>query len=232
MVLLNALMNLYPKNKILVLHCDHGWHETSSDIAEWLKGFCEKESLAFASEKFNFDDSEKNENLAREKRYEYFSKICLERGIRDLLLAHQLDDQAETILFRIFRGTSSYGLQGIPENRILESEDKQISIHRPLLGVTREEIFNYSELNEIQFKEDPSNSSLEYSRNRIRHTIVPEAKKINQNVLNNINRLSKIIAEEQDFIEMHYQLAIAYLGKLPFDLKAFKKSIEPFRERF
>ncbi len=225
MVLLTVFAALYPKNKLHVLHCDHAWHSSSADIADWLKNYSEELGMNFHMQRFSFEDDEKTENAAREKRYQYFSKICNEKEIKDLLLAHQLDDQVETVLFRIFRGTSSYGLQGIPEQRLLsDAEQKgEIKIHRPFLGIERQEIAAYAEQNELEFKEDPSNSSLEYSRNRIRHEILPEAKKINPNILNNVNRLSKIVAEEQDFIEMHYQLSLAYLGRLPFELKAFRK---------
>ena len=89
MVLLTAFAALYPKTKIHVLHCDHAWHSSSADIAEWLKDYCHELGVNFHMQRFSFKEDEKTENAARERRYQYFSEICNEKDIQDLLEALQ-----------------------------------------------------------------------------------------------------------------------------------------------
>ena len=216
----------FPELPKLAIACSGGL-----DSMVLLKSFCSQYSIQIFDTKFEFAEDEKTENHAREKRYQYFQKICEENNIKDLLLAHHLNDQVETVFFRFIRGTSSYGLQGIPESRSISNESlpdsgelaHSVALHRPFLSLSREDIQNYAELLSIEYREDPSNSSLDYARNRIRHVIIPEAHKINSSLLNNVQRLSKIVSDEQDFIQMHTEMALNYLGALPFDLKSFRK---------
>ena len=115
--------------------------------------------------------------LARELRYDWFSSVMQSQGYEVLFTAHHLDDQLETFIINLSRGTGLNGLLGIP----------QINgyVHRPLLNFSRAEILKYAENNNIDWREDQSNQSDKYLRNNIRHKIVPELKLLNENLLTN-----------------------------------------------
>ena len=219
MVLLVAFSVLYPKSLIHCLHCDHGWRKDSHLAVDFLKVFCEREGIHFHYKQFAPGEIERKENAARKKRYEYFTEICKELNIHDLFLAHNLDDDIETIVFRIFRGSSTAGLRGIPIQRKL---NKQLTLHRPLLGISRSEIEEFFNQQALQCIEDSSNTDTSFARNKIRYEILPKAKEINSRVLNNISRLAEIIGEEQDFINICTDKALNSLGDLPWDLGKFR----------
>jgi tRNA(Ile)-lysidine synthase len=108
---------------------------------------------------------------ARDLRYAWFDELLLKHGYDCVATAHHLDDQVETFLINLARGTGIAGMHGIPV--------KQGKVIRPLLFAGRKEIEAYAVENKLQFVEDSSNSSDKYTRNRIRHKIVPQLEKIN-----------------------------------------------------
>jgi tRNA(Ile)-lysidine synthase len=146
------------------------------------------------------------QQAAREIRYTWFEELIaqinkeeMERGTREgsaklkpvvLLTAHHANDQVETILMQLFRGTGLHGLTGIPERRI----DK-LNIARPLLIFSKEEIKAYAELNDLRFVEDSSNEKNDYTRNLIRNKLLPELQivfpMVNDNILSTSQRLKE-----------------------------------------
>ncbi len=137
------------------------------------------------------------QQAARELRYNWFNDLLEKEGFDYLLTAHHLDDSLETFLINFTRGTGIDGLTGIPEQngRIL----------RPLLIFSREEIENYASENNISWREDSSNASDKYFRNKIRHHIVPVLKELNPSLLtsfeNTIENLQQTQTLANDSIE-------------------------------
>lgn len=128
---------------------------------------------------------------ARDIRYQWFYELMLRQGYDYVATAHHLDDQVETFLINLARGTGIAGLHGIPV--------RQGKIVRPLLFATRKQIEDYASAHRLDFIEDSSNRSLKYTRNRIRHKIIPELEKINPSfratlaeTINNISDAEKI----------------------------------------
>jgi len=115
---------------------------------------------------------------ARQLRYRWFEELLLKTGADYVATAHHLDDQVETFLINLTRGTGIAGLHGIPV--------VQGKIIRPLMFIGREEILSYAELKCLPYREDSSNRSEKYTRNRIRHKIIPHLKKINPDYRNAI----------------------------------------------
>lgn len=109
---------------------------------------------------------------ARDLRYAWFDELCTQHGIDYLLTAHHAGDVAETVLFRLVRGSGISGTQGIPP--------VSGNIVRPLLPVGREEILDYAEKNNVVWREDESNASSVYARNKIRNEVMPLLESINQ----------------------------------------------------
>ena len=133
------------------------------------------------------------EEAARELRYEFLEKTSEENGFDRIATAHNADDNAETVIFNLARGSGAAGLCGIPPVRGI--------IVRPLLETTRSEIENYNEANGVSHIEDSSNSSQQYSRNRIRLQIMPVLREINPGVSKAILRTGDMLREDNSLLE-------------------------------
>jgi tRNA(Ile)-lysidine synthase len=129
------------------------------------------------------------EKVAREARYLWFAQVARDAGARWIATGHTANDQAETILHRLMRGTGLKGLRGIAETRPLSSDLRLI---RPLLAVTRSEVMNYLQTQEQGFRQDSSNLDLRFTRNRIRHELLPLMEKgYNPAIVETLCRLAK-----------------------------------------
>ena len=139
------------------------------------------------------------ESEAREARYEFFSEIMREKGIKILATAHNADDNLETQIYNISRGCGIEGLVGIPEVRPLESVDGGIVI-RPILSAEKREILEYCKTNSIPYVTDSTNNEDEYTRNAIRHRIIPILEEMVPHVKRSSQKLSATAGEDADFI--------------------------------
>lgn len=141
---------------------------------------------------------------ARKLRYDWFYQILEEEKYDYLLTAHHLDDQLETFLINLSRGTGIEGLTGIPA-----INDKII---RPMLPFSREEILAFAEENSISWREDSSNTSTKYLRNKIRHEVIPILKTLNSNFLtsfeNTLEHLNQANALVEDAAKMQFDLVV------------------------
>ena len=157
-----------------------------------------------------------SEEAGRNARYEAFSKVAreiLKKGVPAekiaVAVAQNANDQCETILFRIMRGTGTDGLSGIAYKR--QGEDG-IPVIRPLLDVTRTEIEKYCADNNLDPRIDHTNSQTVYTRNRIRLELIPYlAANFNENIVETVNRLGRIAAEDKDYM---YKEARAVFDKI------------------
>jgi tRNA(Ile)-lysidine synthase len=163
-----------------ISHCNFSLRGKESDADEQLvKSWAEKRNVPFHTIKFDTQNyaAEKNVSIqlaARELRYEWFEKVRAENKYDYIATAHHLNDNIETILLNFAKGTGIRGLRGIPA--------KQNRIIRPLLFATREVIEAFQKENQLEYREDSSNSSDKYTRNKIRHHIIPLLKEINPNL--------------------------------------------------
>ncbi len=135
------------------------------------------------------------EEEARRVRYDFFASVMREQNIPLLVTAHNADDNAETMLFRLARGTSASGLCGIP--RVRECEGGKVI--RPLLHMTKAQILQYCKENALTYVTDSTNEHLDYARNRVRHTVLPALCAINENAVQNMTRLADTLTLEEDF---------------------------------
>ena len=168
--LLHALVALSQRSAlppITALHVNHGlhpdadlWEQHCRDVAQELNVEIKVDSVVVGSDA-------SLEAQARSARYAAFERYMAKDAI--LLLAHHLDDQVETIIFRLIRGAGPAGLSGIPESRDLGTG----KILRPLLGVSRSEIEDYASVLSLESIEDPSNEDTSLDRNFLRHQVLP-----------------------------------------------------------
>jgi tRNA(Ile)-lysidine synthase len=132
----------------------------------------------------------KSEDFLRRARYEFLTQAAGEKGARYVATAHTADDQVETVLFNVLRGTGLSGLAGIPRSREL---NEAAAIIRPMLGVRRCEVLAYLRELGQSYREDASNASLDYARNRIRHELLPYLEEnYNPQIREAILRLSQV----------------------------------------
>ncbi len=144
------------------------------------------------------DNGLSTELAARKIRYDFFEDVCRKHGINLVATAHTLSDNAETVLFNLARGTSLDGLCGIPPKRELT---EGITLIRPLICVSRNEIEEYLSERNQEYVTDSSNLTDDYTRNIFRHRIVPELKKINPSLEQSIGNTCASLRETQIFID-------------------------------
>lgn len=149
------------------------------------------------------------ESTARRVRYEFFAEVVAEAGATWVATGHTADDQAETVLHRLVRGTGIQGLRGIAACGIASGAKPQAAIIRPLLTVTRAEILVYlTELGQ-PFREDSSNADPRFTRNRIRHELLPLLRTFNPEVVSLLARLASHAADAHEIITAHAAAVLA-----------------------
>ena len=186
MCLLDVLNKMH--YDVVAIHLNHNWRgKESLNEEQACREFAKQNNIKYYTETLP-DNIEKTETAAREARYAFFEKCSNKFNSNIIFTAHNFDDNAETVLYRIIKGTGTIGLQGIAEHRG--------KYYRPLLKVSRREIEEYINSNKLSPNIDSSNLNTNYKRNFIRHKIFPLLKEINPNVLNSINSLSELAKED------------------------------------
>ena len=233
MTLLNALLNL-KKNKIFdikicVAHINHGLREEADAETKYVEDFClnnniecfiKKENVKLLAEKNKVGTEEAGRNL----RYSFFEEVLNKVGGNKIATAHNSNDNAETVLMNIIRGSGTAGLKGIEPIR----DNKYI---RPLIDCLRREIEEYCLNENLNPKIDKTNMENDYTRNKVRNLLIPYIEEnYNPNIISSLNKLSEISTLENEFIENivkeNYSALIIgeELGnKAILDLKGFNK---------
>ena len=193
---------------LTVMHINHSLRQTAQRDENFVKDLCEAYNVDFVKQKVDVPYLVKTKGLsveeaARIARYEAFSKqakILQEKNNTcvKLAVAHHINDQAETVLFHLFRGCSLTGLRGMLPVR----EEEDFIVIRPLLDVTREEIEGFLEKQGLVFMTDETNMDNQYSRNRIRNEMLPMAEQfICQGTASHIAKTAQDVTMAQDFLD-------------------------------
>ena len=223
--LLFALYELQNKwnLRLHVVHVNHGIRSDAAEDAAYVRQLCEERRIPFYLYEVSVEELAKErgcstEEAGRQVRYEVFAQVMQEQKCQKIAVAHNMNDRAETMLFHLFRGTGLVGLAGIRPVRE--------QIIRPILCLSRWEIEEYLEEKGIAYRHDSTNDSDDYTRNKIRHHILPYAEQeIVPGTVESMNRTADILAETEYYIEEQVQLARANCvtelsGEIPgFQLK-------------
>lgn len=212
MALLHYMHNAVKNScfKVIALNVEHGIRgESSVKDTEFVKNYCNKHGidvLTYAVDSVKKAKEEKLslEEAARALRYDCFYSALKDGKCNKIATAHHQGDNAESVLFNLFRGTGLKGVSGITEN----FDEKII---RPMLDVSKEEILSYVKENDIPFVTDQTNLSSEYSRNFIRLNVLPKIKEIFPEAEKSIARFSKIAKVEDDFMHGEALKAVNFL---------------------
>ncbi len=202
MVLLNLCRQLY--NPIAVVHCNFNLRGKDSDADETLvRDFAKKYDLelhcaSFDTKSYAMQNNISIEMAARDLRYAYFEQLCQKYHYTKILTAHHANDNAETLLLNLSKGTGIRGFTGIPR--------KRNKIVRPLLSFTREDLQKYAAQEKLSYREDKTNNEFVYQRNKIRHKIIPSLEEINPSVVQTLNanceRMQEVRAIYEDYVKI------------------------------
>ena len=192
---------------VWVFHIHHGLQKPADQWLEFCEKLAKKYQVHFDFRLLHFaDQSQGNiEARARAERYDALTDLCVEHGIEDLLLAHHQNDQAETVLLQLLRGSGVAGLSGMPLNRANAKDAKKdastITLWRPLLNQSKAELEAYAKAHKLKWVEDPSNQNTRYRRNAIRKDIIPMLEKIQPGAIANLARSADLLAQSQVLLD-------------------------------
>ncbi len=184
------------KYQLITAHFDHGMRPGEDEReTRFVKGFSEKLGIPFEYKKTDEDikSSGSIEEKARILRYNFLEEVREKYGAERIAVGHNMNDQAETVLMRLIRGSGTSGLRGIPPVRG--------RIIRPIIKLTREEVLYYLKKRGLSYMIDSSNMSLEFLRNRIRHELIPYLLKYQPNIIEILANTAEILFLENDFLE-------------------------------
>lgn len=221
--LLSILWELYRQTKVrlVVVHINHGIRGKAADEDEqFVRNLSERMEIPFYSFRFEVTKiaAERGltlEEAGREVRYEAFLEICQKLKCNKIAIAHNRNDNAETVLFNLFRGSGVKGITGIGPKRIIETPAGRVTVIRPLLFARREEIEEYLMKKQLTHRTDASNLEEEFSRNKLRNRVLTYVTgEINPGAVDHIAEAAEDLAEIESFlgklIEQRYRELITY----------------------
>ncbi len=240
--LLHILKGLAPKYgiRLYVGHLDHGIRAESAEDAAFVEALCRDWGLPCTVERADVPALARQQHLAleeaaRQARYRFLGALAASLGGRTVAVAHHADDQVETVLMHLLRGSGLAGLRGMRPLSRLEDlrlgegiSPKEVRLIRPLLGVSRQEILAYCQAQSLPYRFDLSNLDTTFYRNRLRHELLPILEMYNPNIRQVLWRTAEVIAADYDLLRAIVEEAWGRLvreespGAIVFDLAAFR----------
>lgn len=196
MVLLHKCMQTSNINAV-VAHCNYNLRPESNTDADFVKAFCQQHNIPFYCKAFNTKTISQQQKLsiqetARNLRYQWFETLRQELNFDYIATAHHLNDNIETVLFNLVKGTGIKGLRGLPQTNQ--------NVIRPLLSYTKLQLSKYANKNKLNWITDQSNFQDKYSRNKIRLNVINELKTINPSLEKTFQQHFKRFTEIETFI--------------------------------
>ncbi len=204
MYMANRAPELFPGARIAVAHCNFRLRGEESDAdAEFVEEWCRRRGTeyfvkCFDTREYALRKGVSIEMAARELRYGWFGQLCRERGFDAVAVAHNADDNAETLMLNLLRGTGLKGIRGMGDRP---------GVVRPLLGTERAEIRCWMEEHGCSWREDRTNSENGYRRNRIRNEVFPIFRQINPSFVRTLNEDMSRFAQADDIAEDYFSQA-------------------------
>ncbi len=183
--------------KIVCAHINHNKRKESDEEEKYVSKYCKENDIIFECIKVKKWGDDNFENEARSIRYNFFEEVIENYGAKYLMTAHHADDLIETILMRIVRGSTLKGYSGF--SKIVNKGNYKII--RPLITLTKDEIIDFDNKNNIKYYIDSTNNEDIHTRNRYRHVILPFLKKENPNVHKKFIKFSETLLENSNYID-------------------------------
>ena len=215
MALLHILLTLQEKEQIpsctlLVAHVNHMLRKEAEEETAYVEEFCRLHEIPCFVKRAKVEELAQKakmgtEEMGRNIRYQFFEEVREKEKAQKIVTAHHANDNSETVLMNILRGSGTAGLKGIEPIR---KNEKNVVFVRPLLNCTKEEIYEYCKEKNLQPKIDKSNQENVYNRNKVRNILIPFLEKEwNPNIVATLNRLSELARQENQYIERQTQKA-------------------------
>ncbi|WP_150275624.1 tRNA lysidine(34) synthetase TilS [Paenibacillus tepidiphilus] len=187
---------------LVCAHVNHGFRSESAAEAEMVRGLAAGLGIPFELASFDIPALAATSGLgpegtAREKRYEFLVATAHRYGARSVALAHHADDQAETVLMRLMRGSGLTGLAGMRWKR----SEKKVELIRPFLRINKTALLDLCLTNGFPYAEDSSNLETKYKRNSVRLEILPMLEQYNPQIKQSLLQLSEIVEAEDEYME-------------------------------
>ena len=206
--------DLFPDSSFAVAHCNFGLRGAESDGDEtFVRDWCSARGIRFFVRRFDTaafaaERGFSLEMAARQLRYEWFAQLCAQEGLDAVAVAHNADDDAETMLLRLLRGTGTHGLCGMAPQGVIPVPGCSVPLLRPLLAMTRTEILDWMISHGKTWREDSTNADCSIPRNLLRHKVFPLLAEINPSFLETLRRDRLHIAQVDAVAEDYYQSAL------------------------
>ena len=221
--------------EIVVAHVNHMIRKEAEEDEKYVKKYCEEKQIEFYSKSIDVQKMANNnkiglEEAGRKARYDFFDEILEKTNAQKIAIAHNKNDKVETVLMHILRGSGINGLKGI--------EPKRGKYIRPLIESERNEIEGYCNEKNLQPRIDKTNFENEYTRNKVRNLLIPYIQKeFNPNLIQTIDRLSNLVAEEEDYMDKQVQKIYEEIliseneKEIQLDLKTFNLQEKVIKSR-
>ncbi len=222
--------------EIIVCHINHLIREEAGSDEEFVRKYCEEKQIPFFVKHAKIKEISEKEKIGTEEagrkvRYEFFEETAKKTGASKIATAHTKNDNAETVLMNIIRGTGITGIAGLKPIR----NDKYI---KPLIDITREEIEEYCKEKNLNPRHDKTNDENIYTRNKVRNILLPLIKEeFNPNIIETIDRLSKLVTKENEYLEKVTKNTFQKIlikkeeKQIILNLKEFNKEEKVIRQR-
>lgn len=211
MSMLEMAPEIYRGATLCAAHCNFALRGEQSDgDQELVEKVCKEKGIQLFTTRFDTLGHASREGIsmemaARDLRYGWFAKLCAENGFDAVAVAHNADDNAETIFLNILRGTGGRGLRGMSEDSVMETPEGKVRILRPLLKTSREQIRDYALEHGVRWREDATNAESICKRNILRNEVFPLFRKINPSFLRSVTRSIGYFSQENDIAEEYFR---------------------------
>lgn len=218
MCMAELFLNSTAKVRFALAHCNFHLRGEESDSDEALvRAWAESHGVIFIKKDFDTKEYAASngvsiEMAARELRYTWFAEVCRERGFAALAVAHNANDNAETMILNMLRGTGVKGMTGMRGSSLLPGSDARLI--RPLLGFTRKDIHEYAVSHGLQWHEDSTNADSAYKRNCIRNEVFPLFERLNPSFLTTLNEDMERFAQVQSVADEYVRSVSAEIARL------------------
>lgn len=213
--------------RLVCAHANHGFRQESIEEAEMVKRIASDLDIPFEMAELDIPSYMKISGMgpqeaSRIKRYEFLLQVASQYDSKRVALAHHADDQAETVIMRLLRGSGPSGLSGMKIKR----REKNVELIRPFLRIYKSDLLEVCEANGYEYAVDQTNLQSKYRRNAVRLDILPFLGQYNKQIASSLNQLAEVMTAEDDFVEQAakdvYRNLVQHMdGRLAFKVPSF-----------
>lgn len=211
--LASLFLNSSAGRRFAVAHCNFHLRGEDSDSDEALvAAWCGRNGVRYHKADFDTEQYASSHNIsiemaARELRYDWFASLCKDNGYYGVAVAHNANDNAETLILNLLRGTGLRGITGMQVETVVPVTRVELSgvrLLRPMLSFSREQIEEYVAANSLEYHDDRTNAETVYKRNRIRHLVFPVFESLNPSFLTTFAREMNAFSEVQEIADDYF----------------------------